>query len=144
MVDYLASHIMLKRVYELNIIETSMLKKIYEYYYYRISKFYKNMGSKTPCTQASFLIFSAINLIVLSLISIVLMIVDVRWEDNWVYLISIIVVLSGTFTANENKYKKLEDRYKNESHTTLKGWLIFLSLIGSLIVWMITCWIMYR
>lgn len=102
------------------------------------------MGSKTPCTQASFLIFSAINLIVLSLISIVLMIVDVQLEDNWVYLISIIVVLSGTFTTNENKYKKLEDRYKNESHTTLKGWLIFLSLIGSTIVWMITCWIMYR
>lgn len=121
-----------------------MLKKIYEYYYYRISKFYKDMGSKAPCHQASFLIFSAINLIVLSLVSVILMIVDVRWEDKWVYIISVIVIVSGTFTTNENKYKKLEDRYKNELHTTLKGWLIFLSLIGSTIVWMITCWIMYR
>lgn len=121
-----------------------MLKKIYEYYYYRISKFYKDMGSKAPCHQTSFLIFSAINLIVLSLVSVVLMIVDVRWEDKWVYIISVIVIVSGTFTTNENKYKKLEDRYKNELHTTLKGWLIFLSLIGSTIVWMITCWIMYR
>ena len=60
------------------------------------------------------------------------------------YIISVIVIVSGTFTTNENKYKKLEDRYKNELHTTLKGWLIFLSLIGSTIVWMITCWIMYR
>ena len=49
-----------------------MLKKLYEYYYYRISKFYKDMGSKTPCHDASALIFSAISLIILTLISIVL------------------------------------------------------------------------
>ena len=121
-----------------------MLKKLYEYYYYRISKFYKDMGSKTPCHDASALIFSAINLIILTLISIVLMLVDVNWNMKWMYIVSAIVIILGIFTTNKNKYKKLEDRYKNELHTTLKGWLIFLSLIGSFVLWMTTCFIMNR
>lgn len=102
------------------------------------------MGSKTPCHDASALIFSAINLIILTLISIVLMLVDVNWNMKWMYIVSAIVIILGIFTTNKNKYKKLEDRYKNELHTTLKGWLIFLSLIGSFVLWMTTCFIMNR
>lgn len=60
-----------------------MLKKLhelYDYYYYRISKFYKetsefykDSGSDLYCYDANLLIYSAINLIILTLISIVLM-----------------------------------------------------------------------
>lgn len=121
-----------------------MLKKLYEYYYYRISKFYKDMGSKTPCHDASALIFSAISLIILTLISIVLMLVDVNWNLKLMYIVSAIVIILGILTTDKNNYKKLEDIYKNESHTTLKGWLIFLSLIGSFALWMTTCFIMNR
>ncbi len=121
-----------------------MLKKLYEYYYYRISKFYKDMGSKTPCHDASVVIFSAINLIILTLISIVLMLLNVNWNLKWMYAVSAIVIYFGIFTTDENKYKKLEVRYKNELHATLKGWLIFLSLIGPFALWMTTCLIMNR
>lgn len=32
------------------------------------------------------------------------------------------------------KFKQLEERYKNERHKKLKGWLIFLYFIGTLVL----------
>lgn len=131
-----------------------MLKKLhelYDYYYYRISKFYKetsefykDSGSDLYCYDANLLIYSAINLIILTLISIVLMLLGVTWNLKWMYAVSVVVVFFGLFSTNKKKYKKLEDKYKNDSHATLKGWLIFLSLIGVFALWMTTCYIMIK
>ncbi len=72
------------------------------------------------------------------------MLMKVNWNLKWMYIVSAIVIILGVLTTDKNKYKKLEDIYKNESHSTLKGWLIFLSLIGSFALWMTTCFIMNR
>lgn len=132
-----------------------MLKRVYEYYSYRISKFYKEkLKANNPYYFANAIFFSAINFIVLTLIAIVLIIFDIEWNSKvliifgiewnskWIYWISAIIIMSGIFwEIDEDKYQKLVEKYKDEKHSNLKGWLIFLSLIGSFALWVTTCYI---
>ena len=123
-----------------------MLKRVYEYYNYKISKFYnEKLKANNPCYFANAIFFSAISFIVLTLISIVLMISDMKWNSKWIYWISAIIIMSGIFwETDEEQYLKLAEKYKDEKHSTLKGWLVFLSIIGSYAIWMTTCFIMNR
>ena len=123
-----------------------MLKRIYDYYFYKISKFYKEkLKAHNPCYFANALFFSAINCIILSLISVFLITFDVKWKSNWIYWISAIIILSGIFWGtDEGRYQNIIDNHKDEKHSNLKGWLVFLSIIGSFALWMTTCFIMNR
>lgn len=123
-----------------------MLKRVYEYYIYKISKFYKEtLKANDPCYFANAIFFSAISFIVHTLIAIVLMIFDMKWNSKWIYWISAIIIMSGTFLGtDEDRYQNIIDNHKDEKHSTLKGWLVFLSLIGSFALWMTTCFIMNR
>lgn len=101
-----------------------MLKKLHDYYYYRISKFYKEIrefnkeifnkdsGSDLYCYDANILIYSAINLIILTLISIVLMLLGVTWNLKWMYAVSAVVVISGIFSTNEKNIRNLRINIK--------------------------------
>ncbi len=121
-----------------------MLKRVYEYYIYKISKFYKEtLKANDPCYFANAIFFSAISFIVHTLIAIVLMIFDMKWNSKWIYWISAIIIMSGTFWGtDEDRYQNIIDNHKDEKHSTLKGWLVFLSIIGSFALWMTTCFIM--
>ena len=123
-----------------------MLKRVYEYYIYIISKFYKEtLKANDPCYFANAIFFSAISFIVHTLIAIVLMIFDMKWNSKWIYWISAIIIMSGTFWGtDEDRYQNIIDNHKDEKHSTLKGWLVFLSIIGSFALWMTTCFIMNR
>lgn len=123
-----------------------MLKRVYEYYIYKISKFYKEtFKANDPCYFANAIFFSAISFIVHTLIAIVLMIFDMKWNSKWIYWISAIIIMSGTFWGtDEDRYQNIIDNHKDEKHSTLKGWLVFLSIIGSFALWMTTCFIMNR
>ncbi len=123
-----------------------MLKRVYEYYIYKISKFYKEtLKANDPCYFANAIFFSAISFIVHTLIAIVLMIFDMKWNSKWIYWISAIIIMSGTFWGtDEDRYQNIIDNHKDEKHSTLKGWLVFLSIIGSFALWMTTCFIMNR
>lgn len=123
-----------------------MLKRVYEYYIYKISKFYKEtLKANAPCYFANAIFFSAISFIVHTLIAIVLMIFDMKWNSKWIYWISAIIIMSGTFWGtDEDRYQNIIDNHKDEKHSTLKGWLVFLSIIGSFALWMTTCFIMNR
>lgn len=123
-----------------------MLKRVYEYYIYKISKFYKEtLKANNPCYFANAIFFSAISFIVHTLIAIVLMIFDMKWNSKWIYWISAIIIMSGTFWGtDEDRYQNIIDNHKDEKHSTLKGWLVFLSIIGSFAIWMTTCFIMNR
>jgi hypothetical protein len=48
--------------------------------------------------------------------------------------------LFAIFLQNENKkkYMKLEKRYKHEKYSKLKGWLVFLYVIGSVALYFIS------
>lgn len=123
-----------------------MLKRVYEYYIYKISKFYKEtLKANDPCYFANAIFFSAISFIVHTLIAIVLMIFDMKWNSKWIYWISAIIIMSGTFWGtDEDRYQNIIDNHKDEKHSTLKGWLVFLSIIGSFALWMTTCFIINR
>lgn len=123
-----------------------MLKRVYEYYIYKISKLYKEtLKANDPCYFANAIFFSAISFIVHTLIAIVLMIFDMKWNSKWIYWISAIIIMSGTFWGtDEDRYQNIIDNHKDEKHSTLKGWLVFLSIIGSFALWMTTCFIMNR
>ena len=49
----------------------------------------------------------------------------------------IAAVILSIFFINKKKYKELEEKYKDEKYRKLKGWLIFLYLICSLVLYII-------
>ena len=58
-----------------------MLKRVYEYYIYKISKFYKEtLKANDPCYFANAIFFSAIIIIVHTIIDIFIMIFDMKWN----------------------------------------------------------------
>lgn len=120
-----------------------MLRKIYEYYIYKISWFYKErFKTKEPYYYfyAVVCVFWAINNIILTLISVVLLALNISWDRDWIRGISAVVIISGyLLTTSDNYYPELAEKYKDEKHSTLKGWLVFLSWIGSFAIWCMVC-----
>lgn len=117
-----------------------MLKKIQYYYIYKISKFYKEkLKTKEPYKYAVICLFTAVNCIILTLISFVLLALNTSWNRDWIRGITIIVLISGFFLTKSDNYQELAEKYKDEKYSTLKGWLVFLSWIGSFAIWCMVC-----
>lgn len=122
-----------------------MLREIQYYYIYKISWFYKEkLKTKEPYYYAVVCLFSAVNSIILTLISLVLMAFRVEWDLEWMHGISAVVIISGFFLTRSDNYQELAEKYKDEKHSMLKEWLVFLSLIGSFAIWCMMCWLLHR
>ena len=119
-----------------------MLKKITYYYLYKVCWFYKEkLKADHSYYYAVLWFFSAVNFIVLTLTTLALMALGVEWNSNWVRGISAVIILSGFPLTKSYNYQELVEKYKYEKHRSLKGWLVFLSMIGTFIIWMKMCWI---
>lgn len=125
-----------------------MLREIYEYYIYKISWFYKErFKTKEPYYYfyAVLCVFWAINNIILTLISFVLLAWNISLDRGWIRGISAVVIISGyLLMTSDNHYPELAEKYKDEKHSILKEWLVFLSLIGTFAIWCMMCWLLHR
>lgn len=118
------------------------MKTFYYYCYYRFSKFFDkwdlNWGEKDGHISGSLILFAIIGFYVLTMITICLHLMN---EELTSELISIVLtcfcILSIPF-IRKKKYKELEEYYKDEKHSKLKGWLVFLFAIGSVILFVIS------
>jgi hypothetical protein len=75
---------------------------------------------------------------ILSFIQILCFIINVKFEMIFV-LIPLYIVIYGInyfFLLTDKKYEKLLEIYKYEKHKRIKGWGVFLYLIGSLVIWL--------
>ena len=45
------------------------------------------------------------------------------------------------FLTNKKKFIKLSEKYKDEKNSKLKGWLVFLYVIGSVVLYFVTMYL---
>ena len=134
------------------------MKTLYYYCYYKMSKFYDELGqhlnwdgkAKDGHILGSLVLFGSFGFYFLSLLMFILYLFNKRMYEMHEILIfnerlDIILILGVPIVAvilsflfiNKKKYKELEEKYKDEKHRKLKGWLIFLYLICSLVLYII-------
>lgn len=107
--------------------------------YYRIAKFYKSWGELGYEGVGMIVLFACIAY------NIVFVIVIVSNHNGWdiperflnISVLSLAVI--GNFLGTERLYNQLDMKYKNELHTTLKGWLIAI-YVGISFILLCICW----
>lgn len=114
----------------------TLLKAGFDYCFYKASSFYKKTGGVLD-TYASGLAIPV--LIVFSLIVAVFKILtyllgrDFIITETITWIIAIVFCVTYGKGFNEEKYRILEERYKNESNPRAKGFLVLFCLILSII-----------
>ena len=115
------------------------MKDLFYYIFYRASKFYKSWGENSNYyISGKFLLFLAICANILTLIGLFCNILKIRYSIEVIYVVCILFSVLSFFILNEKKYKELEEKYKNEKNTKIKGWLVITYIIGSIILYFIS------
>lgn len=75
---------------------------------------------------------------VLTLIGLFCFILEIRYHLEVVYIVWILFSILSFFILNKKKYDELEQQYKNEKNSNLKGWLVFTYIVGSVVLYFIS------
>ena len=118
------------------------MKDLFYYAFYRASKFYKSWGENNNYyISGKFSLFLAFASNILFLIGLFCYILGIRYSIQIVYLIWILLFVLSFFVLNENRYKELAEKYKDEKNSQLKGWLVFAYVIGSVVLYFVSLFI---
>ena len=118
------------------------MKDLSYYAFYRASKFYKSWGENNNYyISGKFSLFLAFASNILFLIGLFCYILGIRYSIQIVYLIWILLFVLSFFVLNENRYKELAEKYKDEKNSQLKGWLVFAYVIGSVVLYFVSLFI---
>ena len=118
------------------------MKDLFYYVFYRASKFYKSWGENNNYyISGKFSLFLAFASNILFLIGLFCYILGIRYSIQIVYLIWILLFVLSFFVLNENRYKELAKKYKDEKNSQLKCWLGFAYVIGSLVLYFVSLFI---
>lgn len=121
------------------------MKQLFDYCYYRIAKTYRAMDPNNYCDWGYWILFASFGFIILSMLTFLLHAFDKELNLKIIYFIAILVFIVDAFfsicisdKAKLAKFNRLEARYKNEGFRHLKGWLVFLYVIGSVASYFVT------
>jgi ABC-type multidrug transport system fused ATPase/permease subunit len=115
------------------------MKKLFCYVFYRASKFYKSWGeSNNYYISGKFLLFLALCANVLTLIGLFCLLLKIKYSIEVVCATWFVFCILSFFILNEKKYEELAEKYKNEKNSKLKGWLVFLYIISSVILYFVS------
>lgn len=115
------------------------MKELFYYVFYKASKLYKSWGENNNYyISGKFSLFLAICANILTLIGLFCLILKIRYSLEVVYGAWILLFVLSFFILNEKKYKELEEKYKNEKNSKIKGWLVFSYIIGSVILYFVS------
>lgn len=119
------------------------MKTFFEYCFYRASKFYKSWGeTNNYYNSGKAVLILALTSNILTLIGLFcFFILGYGYSINVVYLVFITLTVLSIFVLREKDYKRLEQRYKNEKNSKLKGWLVFFYVIVSFVLYFISLYI---
>ncbi len=117
------------------------MKNFFLYVFYRVAKFYEDWGEKNGYIRGGVVTFTTIGAIVLSIITFVLFFFFDKELNNDIIWGVFIIVAILSFTLKEKKFKELQEKYKNETHKKLKGWLVFLYIIGTLFLYIVSLYV---
>lgn len=119
-----------------------IMRIFFEYCFYRAAKFYKSWGENNNYyISGKFSLFLALCANLLTLIGLFYFIFGTKYSINIVYLVWILLSVLSFFILNRKKYAELEQRYKEERNSKLKGWLVFLYIIGSIILFFVSLYL---
>ena len=117
------------------------MKTLFYYCYYRIAQGYRFFQDSDYLNWGYWVLFSTFIFITWSIAVLIFYLFNMRYTKTAVFLVALPLILVDFwitfFVPKERKMKKfkeLEERYKNERHKKLKGWLIFLYFIGTLVL----------
>ena len=113
------------------------MKTLFYYCYYKFSKFYENWGEKDGHIAGSIVLFGSFAFILLSFLAFIFSLLKIKFNTTFIWAVFIVFGILSLFFIKKKKYKELEERYKNEKHSKLKGWLLFLYFIGSIALYII-------
>jgi len=116
------------------------MKTLYYYLYYRFSKFYDEWDEiwdwsrtkKDGHISGSLILFGSFAFIFVSFLIFLFFLFDKKIDAYSCVAIVVVFSVLSLFFINKKKYNELEERYKDEKHSKLKGWLVFLYFIGSI------------
>lgn len=117
------------------------MKNLFYYIYYRTSKFYENWGESNGHIGGGVVIFMSIGSIILSIIIFVMYcLFGMKINVNIIWAIIFITSILSFF-LNKKKYEELVEKYKDERNSKLKGWLVFLYIIGSVTLFFVSLYL---
>lgn len=114
------------------------MKILFDYCYYRISKFYKSWESKDYCLHGGFVLFFTFAFIFLSILALICYLLHKRIDAYVFTTIGLVICSISFFFLNKKKYEELEQRYKDEKYSKLKGWLVLLYIISSAVLFFVS------
>jgi membrane protein insertase Oxa1/YidC/SpoIIIJ len=109
------------------------MKVFFDYCYYRIAKAYRVLDNKDYCMWGSFVLFSTFGFVLLSIFIFLFYMFDKKIDTAIIWTIVMIVSVLSLFFVNKKKFTELYEKYKDEKNSKLKGWLVFLYIIGSVV-----------
>jgi cobalamin synthase len=122
------------------------MKTLFDYCFYRIAKAYRVLDEKNYCDWGYGVLFASFGFITLALTTLILHIIHYKLTTTIIVIVIIpFIALDAFFSLflkKQEKYIRLENHYKNEKYSRLKGWLVFLYLItcvSSYVVSMLLC-----
>ena len=117
-----------------------MIKKLFYYCYYRISRGYRSFNDSHYLDSGHIVLFCTFIYITVAIVSPIFYIFNVEFTKKvliWVAIPFIMLSAWITFFVSEKRkmdlFKRLEKQYKNEAHKKLKGWLVILYIVGTLV-----------
>jgi len=114
------------------------MKILFYYCYYKFSKFYEDWGEEDGCFVGGGMLFSSFGFIFLSLLAFVFSLLEMKFNITIIAITIAVFGVLGLFFASKKKYEKLKERYKNEKHSKLKGWLLFIYFISSIALFFVS------
>lgn len=114
------------------------MKDLFYYIYYRVSKFYEDWGESNGYIGGRVVTFMSIGSIVLSIMIPVLHYLFNEKINTDIAWIVVIITSILSFFLSQKRYKELAEKYKDEKNSRLKGWLVFVYIIGSIILYFVS------
>ncbi len=118
------------------------MKTLFDYCFYRIAKAYRSLDNKNYCGWGYGVLFATFAFITLALTTLILHIFHYKLTTTIIVVVAIPFIaldaLFSIFLNKEGKYIQLENYYKNEKYSKLKGWLVFLYIIISVALYFVS------
>jgi archaellum biogenesis protein FlaJ (TadC family) len=122
-----------------------MMKTLFYYCYYRISQAYRSFNDSDYLDSGYHVLFASFTFIVFSIAVPISSFGDKRLTKISFILLAapFLFLYARTWFIPEKRkmdlFKRLEKRYKDEPHKKLKGWLVALYAVGTLVLFHIMC-----
>lgn len=110
----------------------------FDYCFYRIAttRYFQKVDPKMPWIWAFGWVSFCQTGNVLTLIDVYQIFTNSTYNyESWIWPIAIFISIINMFLLTEKKYNRLVEHYKEEKNKKIKGWGVFLYVLGSLFIY---------